>query len=81
LYVSKQAVVVVVVVVVEEEEAEVVVVVVTAAVKSRDSAVDIVTGYGLDVQKVGVRVPVGARIFTAASPDRLWGPFSLLPNG
>jgi hypothetical protein len=31
---------------------------------SRDSPVGIVTGYGLDNQEVGVRVPVGSRIFT-----------------
>jgi hypothetical protein len=30
---------------------------------SRDSAVSIVAGYGLDDQGVRVRVPVGARIF------------------
>jgi hypothetical protein len=30
---------------------------------NRDSAVDITTGYGLDVGEVGVRVPVGTRIF------------------
>jgi hypothetical protein len=43
--------------------------------KSRDSAVGIATGYGLDDQGVGVQVPVGARIFTSpCRPDRLWGP-------
>jgi hypothetical protein len=41
----------------------------------RDSAVGIATGYGLDDRGVGVRVPVGARIFTSpCRPDRLWGP-------
>jgi hypothetical protein len=35
---------------------------------SRDSAVGIATGYGLDDQGVGVRVPVGSRIFS--SPRR-----------
>jgi hypothetical protein len=36
-----------------------------------DSAVGIVTGYGLDDRGVGVRVPVGARIFTSPyCPDR-----------
>jgi hypothetical protein len=30
---------------------------------SRDSAVDIATGYGLDGRGVRVRVPVGARFF------------------
>jgi hypothetical protein len=29
----------------------------------RDSAVSIATGYGLDDRGVGVRVPVGSRIF------------------
>jgi hypothetical protein len=39
--------------------------------KSQDSAVGIATGYGLDDQGVGVRVPVGARIFTSPRrPDR-----------
>jgi hypothetical protein len=48
---------------------------------SRDSEVGIVTGYGLDDQGVGVRVPVGARIFTSpCRPDRLWGPLNLLSN-
>jgi hypothetical protein len=49
--------------------------------KSRDSAVGIPTGYGMDDQGVGVRVPVWARIFTSPRrPDRLWGPSSLLSN-
>jgi hypothetical protein len=49
---------------------------------SRDSAVDIATGYGLDDRKVGVRVPVGSRIITSpCHPDRLWGPPNLLYNG
>jgi hypothetical protein len=35
----------------------------------------IATGYGLDDRGVGVRVPVGSRIFSSPSrPDRLWGP-------
>jgi hypothetical protein len=33
--------------------------------RSRDSAVGIATGYGLDGRWVGVRVPVGSRIFTS----------------
>jgi hypothetical protein len=38
---------------------------------SRDSAVNIATGYALDDRLVGVRVPVGSRIFTSpCSPDR-----------
>jgi hypothetical protein len=36
---------------------------------SRDSAVGVVIDYGLDDQGVGVRVPVGSRIFS--SPHRL----------
>jgi hypothetical protein len=50
--------------------------------RSRDSALGIATGYGLDDRGAGVRVPVGSRIFS--SPPRLvrlWGPSSLLPNG
>jgi hypothetical protein len=40
------------------------------------------SGYGLDDRGVGVRVPVGSRIFTSRSrPDRLWSPHSLLSNG
>jgi hypothetical protein len=45
---------------------------------SRDSAVGIGTGYGLD----GFRVPVGSTLFSSSHrPDRLWGPPSLLSNG
>jgi hypothetical protein len=51
-------------------------------VGSKDSIVDIATGYGLDDQGVGVQVPVGSRIFSSpCRPDRLWGPPSLLSNG
>jgi hypothetical protein len=32
-------------------------------VGSRDSVVDVATGYGLDKRGVGVRVPLGSRIF------------------
>jgi hypothetical protein len=49
-------------------------------IRNRDSAVSIATGYGLDDRGFGVRVPVGSRIFLC-SPDRLWGPLSLLSNG
>jgi hypothetical protein len=50
--------------------------------KGSYSVVGIATGYGLDDQGVGVRVPVGARIFTSpCSPDRLRGPPNLLFNG
>jgi hypothetical protein len=49
---------------------------------SRDKAVDIATGYGLDDREFGVRVPVGSRIFNSPyRPDRLWGPPNLLYNG
>jgi hypothetical protein len=54
---------------------------------SWDSAVGIVTGYGLDDRGVGVRVPVGSRIFSTSSmpamgpkqPPIQWvlGPLSL----
>jgi hypothetical protein len=51
-------------------------------IKSRDSAVGIATGYGLEDRGVGVQVPVGSRIFSSPRhPDRLWGPPSLLFNG
>jgi hypothetical protein len=50
--------------------------------KSRDSSVGIATDYGLDDQGVGVRVPLGARIFTSSyRPNWLWGPPNLLSNG
>jgi hypothetical protein len=49
---------------------------------SRDSVVTIATAYGLDDRRVGVRVPVGSRIFSSpCRPDGLWGPPSLLFNG
>jgi hypothetical protein len=39
---------------------------------SRDSIVGIASGYGLDDRGVGVRVPVGSRIFSSPSrPHRL----------
>jgi hypothetical protein len=48
----------------------------------RDSAVGIATGYGLDDRGVGVRVPLGSRIFSSPRlPDRLWDPPNLLSNG
>jgi hypothetical protein len=48
---------------------------------SRDSAVGIATGYGLDYWAFGVRFPVGSWIFSSPRrPNRLWGPPSLLSN-
>jgi hypothetical protein len=48
---------------------------------SRDSVVGIATGYGLDDWEVGVRVPLGSRIFSSPSrPDRLWDLPNLLSN-
>jgi hypothetical protein len=50
--------------------------------RSRGSVVGIGTDYGLDDQRVGVRVPVGSRIFSSPNrPDRLWSPLNLLSNG
>jgi hypothetical protein len=44
-------------------------------IRSRDSAEGIATVYGLDDRGVGVRVPVGSRIFSSLRrPDRLWDP-------
>jgi hypothetical protein len=49
--------------------------------ESRDNVVGIATGYRLDDRRVGVRVPVGSRIFSSAChPDQLWGPPTLLSN-
>jgi hypothetical protein len=47
---------------------------------NRDSAVGIATAYGRDDRGVGVRVPVGSRIFSSCRPYRLWGPPNLLYN-
>jgi hypothetical protein len=50
--------------------------------RSRDSVVGIAISYGLDDRGFGVRVPVGLKIFSSPeSPDRLWGPPSLLSKG
>jgi hypothetical protein len=54
----------------------------TVFITSRDSVVCIATGYGLDNRGVGVRVPVGPRIFSSPrQPDRLWGPLSAYSMG
>jgi hypothetical protein len=46
--------------------------------RSRDSVVGIATGYGLADRRVGVRVPVGSKIFSSPRrPDRLWGPMGI----
>jgi hypothetical protein len=54
-----------------------------------DSVVGIATGYGLDDRGVGVRVPVGSRIFSTSSrpalgptqPPIQWVPGALSPWG
>jgi hypothetical protein len=50
-----------------------------------DSAVDIATGYGIDDQRVVVRIPLGSRVFIPPcrsdwhwGPPRHWGPPKLL---
>jgi hypothetical protein len=51
-------------------------------VVSRDSVVGMATGCGLDDRGVGVRVPVGSRIFfSPRRPDLLRGLPSLVSNG
>jgi hypothetical protein len=47
----------------------------TTLIVNRDSSVGIAAGYEMDDREVGVRVPVGSRIFTSPYRlDRLWGP-------
>jgi hypothetical protein len=46
-------------------------------IRSRDGAVGIATGYGLDDRGIGVRILVGIKV---SRPDRFWGPPSLLSN-
>jgi hypothetical protein len=49
---------------------------------SWDRADGIATGYGMDDRGVGVRVPVGSRIFSSPRrPDLLLGPPNLVSNG
>jgi hypothetical protein len=51
-------------------------------VSSRDSVVGIVTSYELDDRGIGVRVPVGSRIFSSLSHrDRRRGPHIFLSSG
>jgi hypothetical protein len=51
-------------------------------VRNRGSSVGIVTGYGMEDREVGVRLPVGSRIFSSGPrQDRLWGPPNLLSHG
>jgi hypothetical protein len=46
-------------------------------ITSRSNAVGIATGFELDDQVVGVRVPVGSRIVTSPyRSDRRWGPLT-----
>jgi hypothetical protein len=55
---------------------------------SQDSSVGIATGYGLGDRGVGVRVPVGSRIFSTSSrpalgstqPPIQWVPVALSPG-
>jgi hypothetical protein len=48
---------------------------------SRDSAVGIATGPGLDDHGIRVRVLVGGKIFSSPRcPDQFWGPPSLLSD-
>jgi hypothetical protein len=50
-------------------------------IRSRDSAVGIATGYGVDDRGIGVRSPVGSRIFSSPRrSDRLLGTPNLLCN-
>jgi hypothetical protein len=52
------------------------------AIGSRDGAVVIASSYGLDDRGIGVRVPVGSRIFPSPRrSDQLLGPPNLLSNG
>jgi hypothetical protein len=49
---------------------------------SRDSSVDIATGYGLEDRMIRVRFSVGAENFSLRRcVERLWGPLILVSNG
>jgi hypothetical protein len=49
---------------------------------SRCNLLSIATAHGLDDRRVGVRIPVGPRIFTSPyRPDAIWGPPIHLSNG
>jgi hypothetical protein len=48
--------------------------------RSRDSVVGVASGYGLDGQGSGVRVPIKAKFFSSSRLPDL-GPHSLLSNG
>jgi hypothetical protein len=51
-------------------------------VRSRDSSIGTVTGYGLESRKVGVRVLVLVRFLSSPRrPERLWGSPKFLFNG
>jgi hypothetical protein len=45
------------------------------------NVVGIATGYGLDDIRIGIRVPVGSRIYPSLRPDWLWDPSNPLSNG
>jgi hypothetical protein len=48
---------------------------------SRDSVIGIATGYRLDSQGIGVRVPLREEFFfSPRCPDAFWGPCSLTSN-
>jgi hypothetical protein len=49
----------------------IIIIIIIIIIRSRDSVVGIATGYGLDDRGVGVRVPVGSRIFSTSSRPAL----------
>jgi hypothetical protein len=59
-----------------------IIIIIIIIIISRYNVVGIATSYGLDDRDVGVRVPVGARIFSSPRrPDGLCGPSKFLSNG